>query len=245
MIEIKNLSKSYGPKKVLNDISTSFQEFGVHGILGPNGCGKTTLIKSMLGLVHPNQGTILLDNKPLSEQREKVSWLPQHPHAPANTTPKELFKLIEGLRGQSAFYQSQLIKDFSFEQELAKPIGSLSGGNYQKTFLIMTLMFDSPLIILDEPTVGLDPMSAASFKKIIKERAKKSMILLISHITSEIEQLSDQIHFLLAGRFVFSGSKQELLSTMSAESFEDSLLKLAQDRNAKPRQKTTRGLNYE
>lgn len=230
MIQIENLNKTYGNKKILNDITISLKDFGVHGILGPNGCGKTTLIKSMLGLVHIDQGKILLNNKSLSEQREKTSWLPQHPHAPPQTNPEDLFSLIEGLRGQPAVFKEALIRDLNFTSELRKPLRSLSGGNFQKTFLILTLMFDCPIIILDEPTVGLDPMSAASFKKIIKERSKKSMILLISHITSEIEQLSDQIHFLLNGKFVFSGTKSDLLNLSNEQNFEECLIKLVRTR---------------
>jgi len=234
MIRVENLSKSYGSKKVLKSVTLDIAGRGIHGILGPNGCGKTTLIKSMLGLVAIEEGEIFFDKLAMQGQRQKISWLPQHPKAPSNTTPKQLFDLIEGLRGEKAIFKNELISSFEFENELDKSISSLSGGNYQKTFLILTLMFDVPLIILDEPTVGLDPMSAAHFKKVILNRAEKSTILLISHITSEVEQLSDQIHFLLDGKFVFSGTKVELMARVQSHtldvSFEDALIWIVKDK---------------
>lgn len=234
MIRIENLSKSYGDKEVLKSITLNISGLGIHGILGPNGCGKTTLIKSMLGLVSIENGNIFLDGQAMQEQRQKISWLPQHPKAPSHTTSRQLFELIEGLRGEKALFKDELIQAFDFQGELDKSISSLSGGNYQKAFLILTLMFDVPLIILDEPTVGLDPMSAARFKKVISERAKSSTILLISHITSEVEQLSDQIHFLLDGKFVFSGTKAELITHSQSQSenhsFEDALIWIVQEK---------------
>lgn len=205
MIEIKGLTKSYGKRVVIDNLDGFFESGMVHGILGPNGCGKTTLIKLMLGLVHPQQGQVLFRGSPLSQQRELVSWLPQHPQAPAVTTPEKLFVLLEDLRGSKAEYKDALIEEFGFSSELQKPLSALSGGNYQKCFLIATLMFNSPLIVLDEPTVGLDPVAAAIFKKVLKARAGQATIILISHITSEIVQLSDKVHFLLEGKWAFHG----------------------------------------
>lgn len=230
MIEIIDLSKSYGEKTVLNKLNAKFEEGMIHGILGPNGCGKTTLIKSMLGLVHIQSGDVLLDGVPLKSCREKVSWLPQHPEAPRNTTPQELFDFIEDLRGEKAAFKDSLIREFEFAKELGKPLKALSGGNFQKCFLIATLMFDVPLIILDEPTVGLDPVAAARFKKILAERSKKTTILLISHITSEIEQLSDKVHFLLEGQWAYSGHVKDLENQTGFEDFESSIVHVLSQR---------------
>lgn len=224
MIEIISLSKSYGNKKILNRLNAKFEEGLIHGILGPNGCGKTTLIKSMLGLVHIPEGEVLLNGVPLKNCREKVSWLPQHPEAPHNTTPRELFDFIQDLRGEKAVFKENLIQEFDFASEMGKPLKALSGGNFQKCFLIATLMFDVPLIILDEPTVGLDPVAAAHFKKILAARAHTTTVLLISHITSEIEQLSDKVHFLLDGRWAYSGLVQELESQTGIVGFESSIV---------------------
>ncbi|KHD89598.1 MAG: hypothetical protein OM95_02375 [Bdellovibrio sp. ArHS] len=224
MIEIRSLSKSYGKKKVLDRLNGKFEEGLIHGILGPNGCGKTTLIKSMLGLVHIDAGDVLLDGVPLKNCREKVSWLPQHPEAPRNTSPQELFTFIEDLRGEKAVFKDLLIREFDFSSELTKPLKALSGGNFQKCFLIATLMFDVPLIILDEPTVGLDPVAAAHFKKILMARAHKTTVLLISHITSEIEQLSDKVHFLLDGQWAYSGLVSDLESQTGVTGFESSIV---------------------
>lgn len=226
MLKISHLSKSYGSKVVLSDLSVCFEPRRIHGILGPNGCGKTTLVKSLLGLVQVNSGNILLNFQPVNECYDRISWLPQNPEAPENSTPFELFNLIERLRGKKACFQTDLINTFHFKAELEKPLGSLSGGNWQKCFLIGALMFDVPLIILDEPTVGLDPISAARFKGVLKERSKEATILLISHITSEIEQLSDCIHFLQNGSFVFSGTQEKLFAATACDQFEGALIKL-------------------
>lgn len=230
MIEIIDLCKSYGKKSVLNKLNARFEEGMIHGILGPNGCGKTTLIKSMLGLVHIQRGDVRLNGIPLKECREKVSWLPQHPEAPRNSTAQELFEFIESLRGEKAVFKDSLIEEFEFAGELSKPLKALSGGNFQKCFLITTLMFDVPLIILDEPTVGLDPVAAARFKKILAVRAKATTILLISHITSEIEQLSDKVHFLLEGQWAYSGRVEDLERQTGFADFESSIVHVLSQR---------------
>lgn len=237
MIEVNNLSKSYGAKTILSDLNARFEEGMIHGILGPNGCGKTTLIKSMLGLVHISTGVILLNGLPLKSCREKVAWLPQHPEAPRNTTPRELFDFIESLRDNKAIFKDDLIREFDYARELAKPLKSLSGGNFQKCFLIATLMFDVPLIILDEPTVGLDPVAAAKFKKILAERAKSATVLLISHITSEIEQLSDKVHFLLDGQWAFSGYVKDLERNTGLADFENSIVHILAHEKGGPNEK--------
>lgn len=234
IVEISHLYKSYGNKQVLVDLNARFEANCIHGILGPNGCGKTTLVKSMLGLVRADAGTILFNSIPLVKCREEMSWLPQNPEAPENSSPLELFQLIEQLRAKKAIFKEDLISIFRFENELEKPLKALSGGNWQKCFLISALMFDVPLIILDEPTVGLDPISAARFKGVIKARAKDATILLISHITSEIEQLSDSIHFLQGGKFVFSGNKEELLTITASSQFEEALVRLLEKYEVRP-----------
>lgn len=220
MIEIRRLTKCYDRKAILNNLDGNFEEGLVHGILGPNGCGKTTLIKSMLGLVQPEAGEVFFRGAPLQSRRESISWLPQHPQAPSTTTPHQLFLFIEKLRGQPAVLRDQLVRQFGFTAELEKPLSALSGGNHQKCFLIATLMFGSPLIILDEPTVGLDPVAAATFKKILKGRPPGTTVLLISHITSEIAQLSDKVHFLLEGRWAFHGFLDEIKADSQFTDFE-------------------------
>lgn len=226
MIEVKGLTKLYGKKEIFKDLNVTFEKGLVHGIIGPNGCGKTTLVKAALGLVHAQAGEVLIDGVPLGFCREKVSWLPQHPQAPGNTSPEKLFLFIEDLRGQKAVYREELVRQFNFEKEISKPLFSLSGGNFQKCFLIATLMFASPLIILDEPTVGLDPIAAAVFKRILKDRAGESTILLISHITSEISQLSDKIHFLLDGHWVFHGDIKKISEAPNFVGFEEFMVRV-------------------
>ena len=175
MIVIKNLHKQFGNVLVLNGINLTFEDKGIHTILGPNGSGKTTLIKSILGMVIPDNGSIEFDGKQILGEwkyRSEISYLPQIAHFPQNLKVKELFKMINDLRPGSK-NELDLISTFQLEQYLDKKLGHLSGGTAQKVNIVITFMFDSPLMVLDEPTVGLDPVALIRLKKLIKKRERE------------------------------------------------------------------------
>ena len=175
MIHIENLYKSFGKNKVLEGIDLSISEKGIFAILGPNGSGKTTLIKSILGMVIPDNGTISINGNSIKNKwnyRNEIDYLPQIANFPANLTVQELIKMIKDLRNLRGEDQ-QLIDLFKLSPFLNKKLSNLSGGTKQKVNLLLTLMFDSPLIILDEPTTGLDPIALLHLKKLIlQEKAK-------------------------------------------------------------------------
>ena len=227
MIEIKDLYKKFGSNQVLQGIDLEIQQGGIFAVLGPNGSGKTTLIKSILGMVIPNSGTIKLDGKSVKngwKYRNDIDYLPQIANFPGNLTVNELIKMIKDIRAKKDTDELRLMELFKMEPFLNKKLGNLSGGMKQKVNLLLAFMFDSPLIILDEPTSGLDPISHIRLKELIKsEKAKGKTILITSHIMSFVEEIADEIVFLLEGKIYFKGSITELKTKTSQPDFEHAI----------------------
>lgn len=213
MIEITDLHKRFGKLTVLDGLDLEIKSGGIFAILGPNGSGKTTLIKSILGMVIPNSGEIKVnDHSVLNkwEYRNKINYLPQIANFPANLSVKELIAMVKNLRPKES-KDNDLIELFSLEPFLDKKLGNLSGGTKQKVNIVLTFMFDSELIILDEPTTGLDPISLIHLKEIIqKEKSNGKTILITTHIMSFVEEVADEIVFLLDGEIYFKGSTKNL-----------------------------------
>ncbi|PWK17235.1 ABC transporter ATP-binding protein [Xanthomarina spongicola] len=235
MVSIQNLHKKFGKNQVLSGLDLEIGEGGIFAVLGPNGSGKTTLIKCLLGMVIPNKGNInvLGENvKNGSAYRHKIDYLPQIANFPNNLKVKELIKMIKDLRGNTTLDQ-ELISLFKLEPFLDKKLGNLSGGTKQKVNLVLTFMFDSPLVILDEPTSGLDPISLLRLKKLIQaEKAKGKTILITSHIMSFVEEISDEIVFLLEGQIYFKGTISELKSKTNQPDFEHAIASILTDNHA-------------
>lgn len=229
MIHIKNLYKSFGKNKVLEGIDLSISEQGIFAILGPNGSGKTTLIKSILGMVIPDSGSISINGNSTKNKwnyRNEIDYLPQIANFPSNLSVQELIKMIKDLRNLPGDDQ-QLIELFTLTPFLNKKLSNLSGGTKQKVNLVLTLMFDSPLIILDEPTTGLDPIALLHLKNLIlQEKARGKTILITSHIMSFVEEMADQIVFLLEGKVYFKGDIQTLLVQTNEPNFERAIANL-------------------
>ncbi|GGG58827.1 ABC transporter ATP-binding protein [Bizionia arctica] len=235
MVSIQNLHKKFGKNQVLAGLDLEIKEGGIFAVLGPNGSGKTTLIKCLLGMVIPNKGniTVLGNNvKSGSEYRYKIDYLPQIANFPSNLKVKELIKMIKDLRGNTTKDQ-ELIDLFKLEPFLDKKLGNLSGGTKQKVNLVLTFMFDSPLVILDEPTSGLDPISLLRLKKLIQtEKANGKTILITSHIMSFVEEISDEIVFLLEGKIYFKGTINELKTKTNQPDFEHAIASILTDNHA-------------
>ncbi|RLD85367.1 MAG: ABC transporter ATP-binding protein [Bacteroidetes bacterium] len=213
MIDITDLHKKFGKLTVLDGLDLEINKGGIFAILGPNGSGKTTLIKSILGMVIPNAGDIKIDGNSVLKQwdyRNQINYLPQIANFPANLSVNELIAMVKNLRPKEANDQD-LIDLFGLELFLDKKLGNLSGGTKQKVNLVLTFMFDSDLIILDEPTTGLDPISLIHLKQIIqKEKEKGKTLLITTHIMSFVEEIADEIVFLLDGEIYFKGSVAQL-----------------------------------
>ena len=214
MIIIDKLYKKFDKNEVLKGINLEIKPGGIIAVLGPNGSGKTTLIKSILGMVIPNSGSIALNGMPVKNNwkyRNDIDYLPQIANFPANLKVKELINMIKDLRTEKKANDQHLIELFKLEPFLDKKLSNLSGGTKQKVNLVLTFMFDSPLVILDEPTSGLDPISHLRLKELIKvEKEKGKTILITSHIMSFVEEIADEIVFLLEGKIYFKGSIDQL-----------------------------------
>lgn len=235
MIQIDNLYKSFGKNNVLEGIDLSISKKGIFAILGPNGSGKTTLIKAMLGMVIPDSGTLEIDSVSVKNNwkyRDTIDYLPQIANFPANLTVLELIKMIKDLRNRKGTDQ-ELIALFKLEPFLKKKLSNLSGGTKQKVNLVLAFMFNSPLIILDEPTSGLDPIALLHLKELIlTEKAKGKTVLFTSHIMSFVEEMADEIVFLLEGKVYFKGDKNALMTQTEEPNFERAIANLLSENHA-------------
>ena len=229
MIEFKDVHKKYGKLEVLKGVSFTIKDGGIIAILGPNGSGKTTSMKSFLGMVVPTKGDILFNGKSIKNQwayREQISYLPQIANFPNNLKVKELIAMIKNIKKLPCKDQ-ELIELFGLQKHLNKSLGNLSGGTKQKVNLVLTFMVDVPYLVLDEPTSGIDPIAILALKKLIlREKEKGKTILITSHILSFIEELSDEILFILEGNIYFRGTPQELLTTTDKENFQEAIAEL-------------------
>lgn len=226
MIQVKNLSKSFAKLKVLDEISLDINKGGIYAILGPNGSGKTTFLKILLGMVLPDSGQIIYNGKNIlksHEYRSNLGYLPQIARFPDNLTVGEIVAMIADVRSVPSA-PDPLIELFGLGSFMDKKLGNLSGGTRQKVNIVLTFMFDSPVIVLDEPTAGLDPVSLIKLKELInKEKSKGKIILITSHIMSLVEELADEVFFLLEGNIYFNGTIAELRSKTQTEDLEHAI----------------------
>ncbi|MDO5655617.1 MAG: ABC transporter ATP-binding protein [Flavobacteriaceae bacterium] len=229
MIEIKKLHKKFGKQEVLKGVDISVEPGKIYAVLGPNGSGKTTMIKTILGMVIKNKGEISVNGKDITKgakYRDEIDYLPQIANFPANLKVNELIKMIKDIRGKSPD-ETSLIQIFGLQPYLKKKLSNLSGGTKQKVNLVLAFMFDSPVLILDEPTSGLDPVAMLRLKELILEaKSKGKLILITSHIMSFVEEMADEVIFLLEGVIYYKGSLEGLNSKTQETSLERAIAKL-------------------
>lgn len=234
MIEIKDLHKTFGKLSVLDGLGLRIQKGGIFAVLGPNGSGKTTLIKSILGMVIPDKGEIEIEGQSVlgkSAYRNDINYLPQIANFPSNLTVRELLSMVKNLRPKEA-HDQELIDLFGLDEHLEKKLGNLSGGTKQKVNIVLTFMFDSEIIVLDEPTTGLDPVSLIHLKQIIeREKQRDRTILITTHIMSFVEEVADEIVFLLDGKIYFKGSSVELKKQTGQPDLEHAIAVLMKKNN--------------
>lgn len=227
MIQISDLHKAFGKNQVLKGVNLAIDTPGIVAVLGPNGSGKTTLIKSLLGMVVPDEGKIVINNEPIKQRwsyRNHIDYLPQIANFPNNLTVLELIHMIQDLRNNKEADYLKLVQRFGIESFLNKKLVNLSGGTKQKVNLVLTFMFDSPLIILDEPTSGLDPIALLTLKELLmEEKAKGKTLLVTSHIMSFVNEVADSIVFILEGTIYFQGTIKQLKERTQAVDFEHAI----------------------
>lgn len=221
MIAIKNIYKKFGKLEVLNDVNLTFNKGECIALIGPNGCGKTTLIKSILGMVIPTKGDILFDEKSILNKykyRNQIGYMPQIGRYPDYMTVGQIIEMIKKIRNSNEVLDEDLIKAFELEKILDKQMRTLSGGTTQKVSAILAFLFNPDVLILDEPTAGLDPLASEILKeKIIKEREKGKLILITSHLLSELDDMISQIIFMQEGKVHFHKSIADLLESTNEQ----------------------------
>lgn len=225
MIEIKNLSKKFGKLVVLKNINLSCKKGECIALIGPNGCGKTTLIKSILGMVLPQKGAIEFDGKSILGDylyRENIGYMPQIGRYPDNMTIGQIIEMIQKIRNSNKPLDVDLLKAFQLEALFDKQMRTLSGGTTQKVSAVLAFLFNPEVLILDEPTAGLDPLAAEILKeKIIREKDKGKLIFITSHLLSELDDLITEIIFMQDGEVYF----HKKVATLKAETNEDKISK--------------------
>jgi Cu-processing system ATP-binding protein len=228
MIEALKLEKRFGTLLALKELDLRLPKGRITAVLGPNGSGKTTLIKCILGLVRPSKGEIKVFDAVVGKDpsyRKRIGYMPQNASFPPNLRLGELVTLMKELRREKKVYDEELFKAFGLDSMLDKPLYALSGGFKQRLSAALAFLFNPDLLILDEPTVGLDPIARSQLlKKIRNTRQDGKTILLSSHIISEVEALAEELLFLLEGDAFFAGGLKTLLEEQGAARLEDALL---------------------
>lgn len=220
MIEIQNISKKFGKLEVLKGVNLLCKKGECIALIGPNGCGKTTLIKSILGMVLPDNGSIVFNGKSVVGEfiyREKIGYMPQIGRYPDNMTIGQIIEMIKKIRNTNNELDEDLLKAFELEKMFDKQMRTLSGGTTQKVSAVLAFLFNPDVLILDEPTAGLDPLASEILKeKIIKEKEKGKLIFITSHLLSELDDLITEIIFMQDGEVHFH-KKVEVLKAETNE----------------------------
>lgn len=207
MIEIQNVSKRFGKLQVLNNVQLNCNKGECIALIGPNGCGKTTLIKSILGMVLPDKGDIVFNGKSIRNDfayRSQIGYMPQIGRYPDNMTIGQVVEMIKNIRKTNENLDEELLQQFRLQQLSDKRMGTLSGGTMQKVGATLAFLFNPDVLILDEPTAGLDPLASEILKeKIIAEKKKGKLILITSHLLSELDELITQLIFMQEGNVLF------------------------------------------
>lgn len=230
MIEIKNISKRFGKLDVLKDVSLSCSKQQCIALIGPNGCGKTTLIKSILGMVLPDGGAIAVNGEPVLgkyQYRENIGYMPQIGRYPDNMTIAQIIAMIRSIRGEREQPDEDLFRAFGMENMLDKQMRTLSGGTTQKVSAVLAFLFNPDVLILDEPTAGLDPLASEILKeKIIREKEKGKLILITSHLLSELDDLITEIVFMQEGEILFHKKVGQLMEETGEHKISKAIAKI-------------------
>jgi Cu-processing system ATP-binding protein len=210
MIVTRGVVKRFGRRTVLAGLDADIATGRITALVGPNGAGKTTFLKVLLGLARPTAGQVAIDGVILDggpEYRAQIGYMPQIVHFPAHLRGSDLMTMVTALRGGTTQPDLSLAEAFDLGATMRRPLGELSGGTRQKINAVLAFAFAPKLLILDEPTAGLDPLAARVLKdRILAERARGTTVLITSHVLPELEELADDVLFLVEGKTAWAGA---------------------------------------
>ncbi len=223
-LTLEHISKLYGGTAALSQIDLTL-EYGVYGLLGPNGAGKTTLMRIMTDLLQPSTGRVLLDGQDISMMgaafRKKLGYLPQDFGVYPNFTAEQFLIYIGKLKGLSKFEAKQqanrLLELVGLSEKTRQKLKGFSGGQRQRVGIAQALMDDSEILVLDEPTAGLDPEERIRFRGIISNLSRNKIVLLSTHIVSDLEAIANQIILLKKGTVLDVRKPSELLEQIRSQ----------------------------
>jgi len=214
MIELENISKHFGKLQALADVNIQFDAARSYALIGPNGSGKTTMIKSILGMVIPTRGDIRVEGKSIRNDwlyREKIGYMPQIGHFPENMRIGQLIDMIRNIRKSDTPIDTDLLEEYQLEKIYDKRLHTMSGGTRQKVSAALAFMFKPPILILDEPTAGLDPLAVEILKeKIQREKSAGRLFIISSHILSDLDELSSDVVYIFEGKIQYHNAIEQL-----------------------------------
>jgi ABC-2 type transport system ATP-binding protein len=207
MIDVTNVSKAYGPVQALHDVSFQVAAGEIIGLLGPNGAGKTTMMKVLTGYLQPDSGTVLVEGLDVEthalQVQQRIGYLPENAPLYPELTVQAYLRMIADLRQVPVEEQparlSDAVRATALEDHLTRPIGQLSKGYRQRVGLAQAILHKPKLLILDEPTAGLDPTQIVEVRHLIRRLAKQATVMISTHILSEVEATCDRVIILLNG----------------------------------------------
>ena len=222
-LSIKNVSKTYGKKCALNDFSVDLSA-GVYGLLGPNGAGKSTLIGAITGLVNPDCGTVKYSDESGAELCEKLGYLPQYQNFYKNYSAPEFLKYMCALKKYKPDnlkkYCAELLELVNLSDAGNKKIAAFSGGMKQRLGIAQALIGEPRVLIFDEPTAGLDPKERVRFRNIISSLGSDRIVILATHIVSDISYIANKIILLNQGKMTDFGTESEIISKVAQKVWE-------------------------
>jgi ABC-2 type transport system ATP-binding protein len=227
-LEITNLTKQYNAQKTaLSNYSITINK-GILGLLGPNGAGKSTLMKLIATISKPTQGTLFLDGTNIVQHpdaiRRVLGYLPQDFGVYPNLNAYEFLEYIAAMKGVGGTGLRKridvLLEGVNLTADAKRPIGTYSGGMKQRIGIAQALLNDPKVLIFDEPTVGLDPEERMRFRQLIADLAQDCIIILSSHIVSDIETIADEVAIMQGGRLITKGYQQDIIKQADGQIFE-------------------------
>ncbi len=230
MIIANNVSKNFGKLKALDNVSVTCNKGQCIALIGPNASGKTTFIKSILGMIVPDSGFITFNGKNIArdwQYRRAIGYMPQIGRYPENMTIGQVLSMMKDIRKSQEPLDEDLVKEYNLNALLGKRMRTLSGGTRQKVSACLAFLFNPQVLILDEPTAGLDPASSEILKsKIITEIKRGKLVMITSHVLSDLDELVSQVIYLQEGKLRFHKNIEELRQDTGEEKLAKAIAKI-------------------